>query len=127
MGTPQCYNLNGFFGRVENNGRARSVTEKLQSEINRSFDNDRELQQRLRSINGMMRGTVRRSGQGGAWSYDWIPEDPQAKAAAERIIADCRAATCSRLDSAGRPPLHDVAAIDAEVRASLTELGGSGV
>src|SRR5229473_2877910 len=33
MGTPQCYNLNGSFGRVENNGRARSVTEKLQSEI----------------------------------------------------------------------------------------------
>jgi hypothetical protein len=71
-------------------GEREVVTEeKLQSEIDRSFDNDRELQQRLRSINGtMMRGTVRRSGQCGAWSYDWIPEDPQAKAAAERIITD---------------------------------------
>ena len=63
--------------------------EKLQSAIDRSFANDRELQERLRSMNGsMMRGTVRRSGQGGAWSYDWIPEDPQVKAAAERIIAN---------------------------------------
>jgi hypothetical protein len=73
-------------------GEREVVTEeKLQSEIDRSFDNDRELQlqQRLRSINGtMMRGTVRQSGQGGAWAYDWIPEDPQAKAAAERIVAD---------------------------------------
>jgi hypothetical protein len=73
-------------------GEREVVTEeKLQSEIDRSFDNDRELQQRLRSINGtMMRGTVRQSGQGGAWAYDRIPEDLQAKAAAERIIADLR-------------------------------------
>jgi hypothetical protein len=63
--------------------------EKLQSEIDRSFDNDRELQERLRSMKGsMMRGTVRRMGQGGAWSYDWIPEDPQVEAAVKRIVSD---------------------------------------
>jgi hypothetical protein len=63
--------------------------EKLQSEIDRSFDNDRELQERLRSMKGnMMRGTVRRSGQGGAWAYDLRPDDKQAADAVARIIAD---------------------------------------
>jgi hypothetical protein len=78
------------FGGLKMMGEREVVSEeKLQSEINRSFDNDRELQERLRNINGtMMRGTVRRSGQGGAWAYDLRPDDKLAADVVERIIAD---------------------------------------